>query len=398
MPSLPLQLFVLGRWLEVAEALLAAGGRFDPATRVGIHLEGRCRELFLPAGAEIGRVGLELRLVREWPTDLARAASPSVVVAIRAGRVCEAAMVVGGEVRLVDDVWVLPARRRWVRRSGAFDDAAFVPLDQDSEADSPLAGLHVAVVGCARLGSLMAGMLARAGVDQLDLIDADVLEAHSLEAIECSATDVGRPKVEAVAAFLGAQFPRVAIRPHVVPVEAPEAFELCARANLVVSAPDDNRARLTAALAATTHCRPHLDLGTGVFGGRPGDNAAPWRAGADVRLVLPGDGCLLCVGGLDLGRRPARDWREQRAGSLRSLNRLACSQGLALLLAHVRGARGRSAWMRLEVAADGEVSAAPRSFGADPNCRLCGRRRGLGDAALAGGDPGMFDRRAIAVR
>ena len=63
--------------------------------------------------------------------------------------------------------------------------------------------LRVAVVGVGRTGSLVAASLVRLGVADLTLIDADILEDHSLPEMDVvTAADLGQPKAEAVAAGL----------------------------------------------------------------------------------------------------------------------------------------------------------------------------------------------------
>ena len=107
------------------------------------------------------------------------------------------------------------------------------------------------------------------------------------------------------------------------------------QADLIISCVDHDGARLVAAFVATAYHRLHLDVATGVHV-TPGDaagltNGAGRRnMGADVRLVVPGAGCLLCYGGLRdfgaamrnvlapeaVGASPI-DWSTQRAGSSR---------------------------------------------------------------------------------
>jgi hypothetical protein len=93
--------------------------------------------------------------------------------------------------------------------------------------------------------------------------------------------------------------------------------------------------------------------------------------GADVRLVLPGERCLLCLGGLaDLegARRvlasadaeqafhAGRDWRRERAGSLRSLNHLAASVALRLWEDLVAGLVRASTWTHIEFDPSGRLT------------------------------------------
>jgi len=150
---------------------------------------------------------------------------------------------------------------------------------------------------------------------------------------------------------------------------------------------------------AKLYLKPLLDIGTGVF--ETPDNQR--RAGADVRLVMP-ETCLLCFGGLNnLAVARARliagqdvaaigDWREQRAGSLRSLNMLAVSLGIRLVEELAAGRRGESAWLRVEFDAAGLPRLEQRSTASQPGCPLC-LHGGWGDAGLRLGLEALLDPR-----
>lgn len=365
--------------------------------RAGLRRDAERVELFLPAAP--GRAGVEVR-ARAAPVQHRVRARGS---ALRSGAAFESAVL---ELRIdergladaellfaeghipVDELLLSGPLMELRRRSGEPARATFEPAGGER---ARLGSLGCALIGCSRLGSVVASGLVRAGAIDLALVDGDLLEEHCIDAVECDAQDLGKPKVIAVARHLRRAHPGLGLRPIAAPVESVEAFEACSRSEIVLSAPDDNRARLTAALAATAHLRPHLDLGTGVFAGGEIEGRAgePWTAGADLRLVLPGDGCLLCAGGLDLDRRRAGDWRRQRAGSLRSLNRMAAGVGLGLLEGMLAGRIRRSRWVRLLLAADGGVELREMRWRVAPDCPLCSRRSGIGSAALRGFGPGV---------
>lgn len=68
---------------------------------------------------------------------------------------------------------------------------------------------RVAIAGCGGLGSNVALMLARSGVEHFLLIDHDVVDTSNLNRQQFWPEDVGRPKVEALAARLAALNPQV---------------------------------------------------------------------------------------------------------------------------------------------------------------------------------------------
>jgi hypothetical protein len=220
----------------------------------------------------------------------------------------------------------------------------------------------------------------------LVLVDPDLVEEANLDA---SATmgqaELGWPMVEAVAravAGLGAGTEVVTLQ---CPVGDLEALWHVRGADLVACCADDDGARWATAVLASLYLRPVLDIGTGVSveGGQ-------WRAGADVRLVYPGEGCLVCAGGLSRPERAASyrrgaaehgGWHHQRAGSLASLNLKAVGLGLGMAEGAASGKLGSSAWQHLEVGRSGLATLEQRRLSPARDCPLC-RLRGRGDSAL----------------
>lgn len=319
--------------------------------------------------------------------DVPRGPRPRADVFLYDGRGCSAAVLCEGRVHPVQEILIAgPRMDRWVPTRtppdlvGGIPEAGpfsrYIGALGGEGVHGRLRALRVAIIGAARLASLVAVGLARAGVREITLIDPDLLEDHSLDAVEVPAHgSCGRPKVDGVRRSLESVAPELTVHALPVGVEHPRAAAACARADLIVSAPDQNQARLLAALYASAHLRPHLDLGTGVFG-----EGANFVAGADLRLVLPGDGCLLCVGSLDLARRHERDWRRQRAGSLRSLNALAVAHAQFLVERFLVGDIAQSVWFQLVLDRHAELVARRMPRSREPQCACCALA-GLGDAA-----------------
>jgi molybdopterin/thiamine biosynthesis adenylyltransferase len=216
------------------------------------------------------------------------------------------------------------------------------------------------VVGAGRNGSVAALTLAMLGVRGLTLIDSDLEDLHNLDAsLGGTPAGVGRPKVQNRAEFL------MTIRSADLEVEAiprsvlhPQTVMALRGVDLVITCVDRDAARLAVARAARGWGKVHLDVGTGIFGA-----GGVRQMGADVRLLLPGEACVCCLGGLRdpaeaeweaaaplgslrRGRRP--EWREQRAGSLLTLNQVAVNLGVQLWLDLLGGGLLRSCWQRLE--------------------------------------------------
>ncbi len=253
-----------------------------------------------------------------------------------------------------------------------------------------LVGLRVAIVGCGRTGSLLAQALAATGVRHLALVDPDHLERHNLgEMAGVAEADLERPKAEALACRLREAYPWVRLEPLVASVTARRSLVSLLACDLLCCCADRDIARLATGILATLYLKPLLDIGTGVLLPRPGSGLA---MGADVRLILPGEGCLLCQGGVaDPGeaRRSLAavwaeaagrggDWRRERAGSLRSLNQVAVGLALRLWEDLVAERRRESTWLRLTFEG-GRPSLQEMPRRPEPNCPLC-RYLGGGDA------------------
>lgn len=272
-------------------------------------------------------------------------------------------------------------RERWSRAIGALGEEAW----------RRFRSLRYALIGVGRSGSLVAGSLARLGVRHLALIDPDRLEPHNLDAMDgVTARDVGRLKVNAVQESLGAMSGSFQVA-HPLPdsITTLRALLAVKEADLLLACVDHDGARLATGVLASLYAKPLLDIGTGIFG-----TGETRRMGGDVRLILPGDRCLICLGAVAnpqqartvfIARRlpapPGLPWQQQRAGSLRSLNQIAAHLGVRLLEDLVGERVSSSLWIRLEFDPHGLPTLHRLTPHANPACPLC-RQMGAGDDGL----------------
>lgn len=298
---------------------------------------------------------------------------------------------------------------RWSRTIGALGG---------QEIWERLVSLAIVVVGCGRTGSMVAETLAKSGVAHLTLIDPDVIENHNLGEMNLvDGADLGRLKVAAIAEHLAkyaahdelSEFSVTAspIRRIATSVTSESAMLAMKNAEVILCCVDDDAARLLSAIMATLYHKVLVDIGTGIFfrsaseatGVRQSRSTpatpspVPRTMGADVRLILPGDGCLLCHGNLvgyaqavtDLcnHRTPAslqRDWREQRAGSLRTLNQIAAAIGVQMLQDLILHRIRTSTWAHVEVDDTGRMTVAyPSPPQRGTSCCVLCTKAGLGD-------------------
>lgn len=107
-----------------------------------------------------------------------------------------------------------------------------------------LATATVTIVGCGGLGTVTAGLLARAGVGRLRLVDGDVVELTNLhrQALFDEA-DLGRPKVIAAAEKLHAANSGIVVEPVTARLEEGNAPALLAGSTLVLDGTDNDATR-----------------------------------------------------------------------------------------------------------------------------------------------------------
>jgi hypothetical protein len=264
---------------------------------------------------------------------------------------------------------------RHSRTAGGLGEALFARLRHQT----------VTVVGLGRLGWQAAFGLAGMGIGQLRLIDADVVGPENLDAMPGVVEgDVGRRKIEVAAARLTEFQPGLVVQGVAEGMEQAGGRQLAARrCDLLVTTVDDDAARLAVSLLAAETLTPHLDLGSSLQREAEGRIT---RQG-DCRLLMPGRGCVACVGGLAdrdgvlerlrgpvgslrRGRRP--EWQVERAGSLGYWNGIVVGCGLELYLGLLRGEHD-SFWQRLWWQPGEGLESRGSGLERAPDCVFCGR-------------------------
>jgi hypothetical protein len=166
------------------------------------------------------------------------------------------------------------------------------------------------------------------------------------------------------------------------------AIQAC---DVVFGCLDHGSARLALASLAVLFAKPFIDLATGFQG-----EGEQQHMGADVRLLVPGERCFLCLGGLaDLSADPGvlgsadaerrfysgRRWQQERAGRLRSLNQLAVALALRVCEDFVAERVAGSNWLHAEFDRAGQLSVTYPSPEPRVTCRLC-RLVGMAEEGL----------------
>jgi molybdopterin/thiamine biosynthesis adenylyltransferase len=154
------------------------------------------------------------------------------------------------------------------------------------EGQQRLLHAHVAVVGTGATGAAAAGLLARAGVGTLTLIDRDFVEESNLQRQvlfdEADARE-SLPKAEAARRKIAAFNSQVHVRAHVADLVPGNIHDLLAGAEIVLDATDNFETR-------------YLLNDFAIEQGKPWIYAAAVGAYAVTMNIVPGDtACLACI-------------------------------------------------------------------------------------------------------
>lgn len=153
--------------------------------------------------------------------------------------------------------------------------------------------LRVAVIGLGGTGSVVARLLAAAGVGAICCIDGDVIEAHNAPRLwYYSAGSESEPKAEVACREILRAFPDLsveAVSEHFPGVRAQRALSA---ASVVVCCVDQRAVRYALACWCARRLVPLVDVGCG---GRR-ENGRMVALGYQVRLQTPGGPCLVCNG------------------------------------------------------------------------------------------------------
>jgi adenylyltransferase/sulfurtransferase len=160
----------------------------------------------------------------------------------------------------------------------------YAPIGESGQRQ--LAAARALICGCGALGSMIAALLARAGVGKLRIVDRDFLELNNLQRqMLYDEADVAAalPKAIAAANQLRRINSAIGIEPVVADVAAANVLELCAGVDLVLDGTDNFETRFLVNEAALKRRLPW------VYGGAIG-------ASGQTMTILPGETpCLRCL-------------------------------------------------------------------------------------------------------
>lgn len=221
---------------------------------------------------------------------------------------------------------------------------------------------HVAVVGVGATGAAAAGLLARAGVGTLTLIDRDFVEESNLQRQVLFTEDDAReslPKAEAARRRIAAFASGITVQARVADLVPGNIHELLSSAEIVLDATDNFETRYLLNDYAVEQSKPWI-------------YAAAVGAYAVTMNIVPGEtACLACI----FPEAPGGAVETcDTAGILNSAVNLAASIEVTETLKWLVGARDkmRRTLLSCDVWSNEwtEVAAGVRR----PDCAVCGRR------------------------
>lgn len=264
-----------------------------------------------------------------------------------------------------------PTKGRWSRTIGGLNEDVWPKLHES----------HVVLIGCGGNGSQLAMQLACLGVGRLTIVEPDTLEIENLDRMPgVVLRDVGRNKGVVLAEKLTALRPDLAVR--CIKQSLLECIDqVRGPAQLLVSCVDDDAARLAASWLSRERIWPHLDVATRIQKKEDGE----FERTGDCRFLLPRQGCVACIGGLDdperclyeiaappgaLHRGEPVIWSSQRAGSLVSLNGLVVSAAVQDWLDFLACKLSGSTWHRIALTPSG-IASRREQVTAATHCTYC---------------------------
>lgn len=132
-----------------------------------------------------------------------------------------------------------------------------------------LRGSHVAVIGAGGIGSPALHYLVAAGIGRITIVDDDAVDLSNLQRQTLfGMTDIGTGKVDAAAAALARLDPAVAIERRATWIDAANAGDMLAGADVVLDGTDNFATRLAVAGAALALRIPLVSAAVSQFEGQ----------------------------------------------------------------------------------------------------------------------------------
>ncbi|MBD3728796.1 MAG: HesA/MoeB/ThiF family protein [Sphingomonadales bacterium] len=227
-----------------------------------------------------------------------------------------------------------------------------------------LAGSHVVLIGLGGIGSPALQYLAAAGIGKLTLVDDDRVDESNLQRQTIfTAHDVGALKAERGEAWVEAFDPALEVRALALRIDAANAGEIIAGADLVLDGCDNFATRLAVSDACVAARIPLLSAAVGRFQGQVGAFAGH----------LPDQPCYRCFVGDAFDAEDCDTCADDgMLGAMAGWTAtFAAMQAIRVLLAGV-STLGDPQWGKLHLLDGLQPGMRTMRLPKDPACRACG--------------------------
>lgn len=266
-----------------------------------------------------------------------------------------------------------------------------------SKGQEILRRLNVGVIGVGGIGSLVVVLLARLGAGCITILDPDVVEVSNLNRLAGATLQdakANRSKVDVLAHYVATINPEIIVVPLQDSVHEEASQAHLKECDVLFGCTDNQSSRWVSNRLAVAHFIPYFDTGTGI---KAGPDQKIEHAGGQVRVVIPGLGCLHCIGGLDVDivqqemlPEPDRnvaielgyiDGAEIKAPAVASLNGTIANLAVTEFMAYVTNMRPVRRFIAYDFM---NATVLPCTFPKDPDCYICSSA-----GSLATGDAGV---------
>lgn len=208
-------------------------------------------------------------------------------------------------VQALDRIWCVGDRWRLKRPFAAATEENDAMFDRNVRALGPpiqstIGDLKMAIIGCGGTGSAVAEQLVRLGVRKLILIDPDTLSESNVTRVYGSTpADVGKLKVNVLKDWLSKIAPSLECQTIRGMITSQAVARRLISCDLVFGCTDDNAGRIVLSRLSTFFILPVIDCGILISSGEGGQLT---DINGRITTLVPGQGCLICRGRVDLVR------------------------------------------------------------------------------------------------
>lgn len=246
--------------------------------------------------------------------------------------------------------------------------------------------LIVGIVGLGGIGSLIFILLVRLGVLRFIIIDPDVVEESNLNRLVASTLKDAKektPKVTMLKRYAAKINPRIKITAIQKSIHEKGSLNHIKRCDVIFGCTDNQSTRWVLNKFSVEHLIPYFDTGTGI---QANSKQNIEHAGGQVRIVIPGMGCLNCINGIDISiaqqeMMPESDRQiaiqlgyiagaDIHAPAVASLNGVVANLAVTEFMAFVTDFRPVQRYVFYDFMNTGVVC---YSFEKNPNCFTCSK-------------------------